>query len=461
MADKARVLELKTALKEKVAFIDEGIDRGVKVDGQNVEVSAESATAIRKAMTDAQEIKGLIHAEQFGAETKRWLEEPTDESVAMAQHAGASEVKHSHTLGELFTDSDEFQSFVKSGARTMPTPYELKAMDLGGMGTPRMERKDVWTGSATSSITRTLGGVQFDPMIPRPQRTARVRDLFPAVATNSNLIDYFKVTGWAEHTETDGRGSAGSVRERAAADGISAAASPSTDTFGLKPKSNLTFTSDQAPVRLIAHWEAAHRNVLQDVPQLEATINNELLYGLRLEEDRQILSGSGNNEELKGLLLTSNVQTYSTAVLGDAPNQALEPRSDTLRRATTKVILAYYQSTGFVLHPNDWEQLELQKNGIGAYMLVTNIAIGAQQQVWRQPVVDTPAIAEGTALCGAFGLGAQLYDRQQANIRVAEQHADFFIRNAVAILCEERLALAVKRPESFVKISLLTEVPSD
>jgi HK97 family phage major capsid protein len=57
---------------------------------------------------------------------------------------------------------------------------------------------------------------------------------------------------------------------------------------------------------------------------------------------------------------------------------------------------------------------------------------------------------EGTFVTGAFGLGVQLYDREQANIRIAEQHADFFVRNAVAILAEERLAMAVKRPESVV-----------
>ena len=69
------------------------------------------------------------------------------------------------------------------------------------------------------------------------------------------------------------------------------------------------------------------------------------------------------------------------------------------------------------------------------------------------PVVQTPAMAQGTALVGAFGLGSQLYDREASNIRIAEQHADFFIRNAVVILAEERLALATKRPESFVVVT--------
>ena len=173
-------------------------------------------------------------------------------------------------------------------------------------------------------------------------------------------------------------------------------------------------------------------------------INSELLYGLQLEEDRQILSGSGNNEELLGLLNTTGIQTYTQVVS--------EQKADALRRAATKALIANYEPTGYVLHPYDWEDVELQKgSGDGQYMLVSNVAIGAQAQVWRQPVVETPAIAEGTFLTGAFGLGAKIYDRQQANVRIAEQHADFFIRNAVAVLAEERLAMPVARPESFVK----------
>jgi len=68
----------------------------------------------------------------------------------------------------------------------------------------------------------------------------------------------------------------------------------------------------------------------------------------------------------------------------------------------------------------------------GQYMLFTNVAIGAQTQIWRNPVVETPAMPEGTWLTGAFGLGAQLYDRARASVRIAEQHSDFFVRNAVA-----------------------------
>lgn len=421
--DKSRVVELKSALTKRIDEMNDGISNGVKVDGANVEVSSQTAAKIRNLMAEATEIKSLIDAEQFGAEVKSWMDQPTSQSVALDQPSMRMLQK---SLGESFTDSAEFKSLIQSGSGTMNAPFEVEAFNLPAQG-----RKDVWGGNGSASYTRNMGAIQFDAPVPRGQRVIRVRDLFPVATTNANLIDFFKVMGYAAGGE---EGNAASVPDYVTG----------SSTFGLKPKSNLVFESAQAPVRTIAHWEAAHRNVLDDVPQLQSVINNELLYGLALEEDRQILSGSGANDELLGVLNTTGIQTYTQLYS--------EQKADALRRAATKAIIANYAPTGFVIHPYDWEDVELQKgSGDGQYMLVTNIAIGAAAQVWRQPIVETPAIAENTFLTGAFGLGAQVYDRQQANVRIAEQHADFFVRNAVAVLAEERIALAVKRPESFVK----------
>ena len=41
----------------------------------------------------------------------------------------------------------------------------------------------------------------------------------------------------------------------------------------------------------------------------------------------------------------------------------------------------------------------------------------------------------------------------EGNIRISENHSDFFVRNAIAVLAEERIALAVKRPESFAIVT--------
>jgi HK97 family phage major capsid protein len=60
------------------------------------------------------------------------------------------------------------------------------------------------------------------------------------------------------------------------------------------------------------------------------------------------------------------------------------------------------------------------------------------------PVVETPAISVDKFLVGNFQRAATLYDRWTPRVEVSTEHADFFTRNMVAILAEQRLALAVK-----------------
>jgi len=175
------------------------------------------------------------------------------------------------------------------------------------------------------------------------------------------------------------------------------------------------------------------------------------MYGLRLQEDDQILNGDGLGENLTGILSTTGIQTYDWSDGVNTP--VVDTMADAIRRAATLSFLAYYEPTGVVLNPLDWEKIETTKDNNGQYLVAVSVALGGEPRVWRIPVVESPAIAEGTALVGAFGTGAQLYDREQASIRISEQHSDFFVRNAVVILAEQRLALAVKRPESFVMVN--------
>jgi HK97 family phage major capsid protein len=59
-------------------------------------------------------------------------------------------------------------------------------------------------------------------------------------------------------------------------------------------------------------------------------------------------------------------------------------------------------------------------------------------------------------LTGAFNLGAQIFDREDANVEISTEDSDNFRKNLVTIRAEERLALAVYRPESFVKGTFAT-----
>ena len=402
-----------------------------RVEEGTVVVSAEQKSAFDKNMGDIREIKSLIEGLESMRDADKWASGSNGsvaQASAFADAVSPREIRQARkSLGEAFLDSPEFKSLMQSGSANMPAPYKS--------GNDVYSQKDLYSALPTGT-PGSFGTIQRDAIVVPPMRTKRVRDLFPTRTTTAAVIEYFRMTGFVNN--------AAAVSER----------SGTPANFTAKPQSSFTFVGEQAPVRTLAHWEAAHRNVLADEPQLRSIIDNELMYGLRLQEDSQILNGDGTGENLTGVLQTSGIQTYdwsdgaysSTAGLSDT-------KADAIRRAATLSFLAYYEPTGVVLHPNDWEDIELTKDGNGAYVVAVSVAMGGEQKLWRIPVVDTPAIAEGTALVGAFGTGAQLYDREQASIRISEQHADFFVRNAIVILAEQRLALAVKRPEAFVKVS--------
>jgi HK97 family phage major capsid protein len=425
--DNSRLTELQGAMRAKMAE-NKTIADNFKIEDGTVVVSAEQKTAFDKNMSDIREIKGLVESLESMRDADKWASEPQD-SVAQASAYATSELQNavqqvrSKTIGESFLASAEFKSLLASGSANMPAPYKSGDYSV----------KDLYSALPTGT-PGSFGTIQRDAMVIPPMRTKRVRDLFPSRTTTAAIIEYFRMTGFTNN--------AAAVSER------------SGDAFGAKPQSSFTFVGQQAPVRTLAHWEAAHRNVLADEPQLRSIIDNELMYGLRLQEDAQILNGSGTGENLTGILNTSGVQTYDwSAGTYSAVDGQTDTKADAIRRAATLSFLAYYEPSGIVLNPNDWEDIELSKDGNGAYVVAVSVAMGGEQRLWRIPVVDTPAIAEGTALIGAFGTGAQIYDRESPSIRVSEQHADFFVRNAIVILAEQRLALAVKRPESFVKVS--------
>jgi HK97 family phage major capsid protein len=451
--------DMRDAQKKRLRAIETELDEitngsGFKIEEKGLVVTTEAAERFQELIAESKGIREMVgDLGQYeslpdfisGMERKNAPGDDDDplavNSVAAAQAArlAAAQQLELKSIGQRFVESEEFKSRQPTGR--MDAPFEL-ARDLMALG--GLERKDLYTAAGGTLTNFAFGRAQREPMVPRAYRTARVRDLFPVAGTNANLIEYVRVLGFL-----DGQNNAAPVAERTS----------DNANFGLKPHTQLQLQPAQSPLRTIAHYELAHRNTLADEPQLQSIIDTELLYGLRLVEDAQLLNGDGTGENILGILQTPGVQRYpGIPVPTPSPVESTDTRIDAIRRAATRVMLAYYEPTGVVVHPFDWERMELTKDANNNYVMATSVAVGAQKQVWQMPVVASPAMVEGTALVGAFGLGAKVYDREQANIRVAEQHGDLFIRNAVVILAEERLGLTVSRPESFVVVDFETGI---
>lgn len=460
---KDRLAELNTALTAKRNEIKAfaAADGPMKVEGENVEIAPEAVAALSKTVGECEQIKSAIMLLETSEGISAWQENPAGSGGAAGEEAAAELQRKAleaaagqrrRSLGEMFTDSEEVKSYLggeRKGQVGASAGISVDIPNIGRMWLPRgqveakamlnfLEHKDVFTASGGTFTSPAFGTQQNDGIIIPAYRTQRVRDLFPTDTTTSNMIEYIRRTGYTNAARV--------VAERTAANGSLPPAGDSTDVFGLKPPSNLTFTTEQAPIRVIAHTIDVSKTVLDDEPRLQNIINGEMLYGLRLAEDAELLYGDGTGAHVLGIMNVPGIQVYdgSTGPTSDY-------KSDQIRRSLTLVMLAYYESTGVVMHPFDWEDTELEKDSMGRYVITTNVAVGAEQTLWRNPVVATPAMTQGQWLAGAFGLGGKVYDREAANIAISTETRDLFERNAICIRCEERVGAEWSRPESFVK----------
>ncbi len=402
MEDKSKILSELKKLEERIVPTLASQDAEIKAQGSTSSATARSLNELEKkhdALT--LELKEL-NKNLLEVETK--LGRPN-----MGAKSGIKQV------GSAFMQSPQFKRMVETKGRTTET------VDLGSLSQYQgWEQKGVSGNDQLRNVMSLLSDQQFymDPLRPN-----RVRDLIPVFPTRFSLIEYVQENVL-------------NINAAMVAEGAQ------------KPESSVGFVDATTPVRTLAHWMPVARQLLDDIQGLESYLNTRLLGGLKMVEDDQILYGDGTGQNLTGLMVASGTQsaTWSLGIHGDT-------QIDAIRRAMTLAQLAYYPVDGIVMNPVDWEKIELIKSTEGLYVWV-NVATGSQPSLWKVPVVTTTAMHSGDVLLGAFNMACSLWDRQEANMRMSEHHADFFTKNMVAMLIEERIGLSVQRPKSLVKLTL-------
>ena len=284
-----------------------------------------------------------------------------------------------------------------------------------------------WKGSKSISVPKAAltslpesGGA----LVPKDRRAMldpirtrlTVRDLLLPGRTSSNAIEYPQETGFDNQADVVAEGAAAKY-------------------------SDITTELVTANVRTIAHLLKVSKQMLDDAPALASYIDSRMGDGLILAEEKQFLFGDGTGQNLKGLVPQASEFTAE-----------FEPEDmngiDRLRLALLQAELAEVPADGIVLSLIDWAVLELLKDKQGRY-IIGQAANGAIKQLWNRPVVETLAMTRNRFLVGAFKQ-AQIFDRADATITISTENADDFEKGLATVRGEERLALAVYRPEGFV-----------
>ena len=282
-------------------------------------------------------------------------------------------------------------------------------------------RGSVRVNAPRSAITTTTTNIVAPDrqagIIAPPVRRMTIRDLLIPGTTNSNAIEFVRETGFTNNAKTVGEGAA-------------------------KPYSDITFELVTSPVRTVAHLFKASRQILDDVSGLISYIDGRARNGLQLEEENQLLFGNGSGSNILGIVPQASSFTPSLSV-------ANATAIDRIRLALLQAVLAEFPSNGIVLNPIDWASIELTKDNDGRY-IIGNPMDGTTPRLWNLPVVETQAMNANYFLVGAFNMAAQIFDRMNMEVLISTENNKDFEQNMITIRAEERLALAVYRPEAFV-----------
>jgi HK97 family phage major capsid protein len=398
--------ELKSVDLEDVKKALKGISDSVREEGEKAlkeaekagELSAATKAIVDKLLTEQGELKAQVATlEQKAVRAPGGEDDPDSLAAVMAKS---------------WIDAAKDFAEARNMGKSVSIPMSRKALVNSGV-----------TGTALNYPgTQVLAA----PLVPLLRRLT-VRDLLAQGRMSKAVLFYQRESGFTNNAAPVSEGS-------------------------LKPKSELTFELITQAVRTIAHLFDISLQMLDDVDFIQSYIESRGRYGLKLVEEAQLLNGSGTGQNLAGLY---TLATPYNLTLDNIPNPtgATNTDIDKLRLAILQVELAYASSTGIVLHPSNWAGIELTKDTQNRYIFA-NPQDTTTGRLWGRDVVSTQAMTQDRFLVGDFQMAAQIFDRQDANVAISYENKDNFERNMATIRIEERLALAVYRPEALVKGTL-------
>lgn len=416
----------------------------------NDATSTEDVQKLNQMATDVKDLVAAIKAEATASGTldvaKAFLGDLA--GAPAAPEADAAKVSASGiinpkgmTLGQAVTNSPAYAEFLgqfKGADGTIKgSGIRSAAIDFPGFHGPKAT---LVTGDSATSGGAFITPYRYGPVSDNiGERRLTVRDLCTNISIQSDTFEFVKITGKTNNAATVPEATV------SATPGLNNVAVGAYDaTHGVKPESAMTLAVASCPVETIAHLIPITRRAAADAPQVRQLIDAFLLYGLKEEEEDQILNGDGTSPNLSGIF------DQSISTVGSAGTD-LDAVVDAIRtiRADRR------EPTAMVVHPNDWYSTGflLAKDTAGNYLIGDpRASLDVLNSLWGLRVVVTPAQTENTLLVGDF-TQCVVADREQSTIYVSDSHNDWFARNLLAVLAEERLAVGVLDEDAFCSVT--------
>lgn len=381
-------------LQDKIVGIEADLKKFIEKHGEEIKASGAASVETKAALEKL--------ATQYSEATARLL--VIEQKLTAPGTGGGHEYK---SIGQTFVESDQFKAMAaangtSSGRVNVGTLHKTTIVNATGLNQPLVPPL-ILPGILTPGLQRLT-----------------VRDLLSQTTTTTNLIEYARETAFTS------------------------AAAIQANEGDAKAESAITFDLTSTAVKTLAHWIPASRQILSDAPSLQGYINARLLYGLKFKEEQELLNGSGSGSEISGLV--TNATVYDTTRTTVASDTFIDVISHALTQVRTG---SFFEPDGIILNDQDWETIQLTKSTQGEYLFADPHMVTGNM-IWGKPVVHTTAITRGQFLVGAFKLATMIWDRWDATVEISREHSDYFTRNLVAILCEERLGLTVFRPLALV-----------
>lgn len=361
---------------------------------------------------------------------KSFLEDPATGSKAFGPGDGiiSEPFKGRKSIGEQFIEQAEYQASIKSGGR-LPQGFNL-GFDAKGFLPSAV--KDTFNLSGTG-LDSSRNYIARDVELVQQQQPT-VRDLLSVGETSQNIVYFIKESSYTQGADM-------------------------TAEEGEKPEATLVTTTSSASVKKIAVVLKVTEEMWQDFPMLRDYVNGRLMFMVQSKEDDQLLNGSGSGNNLTGLLNTSGIQTQACGSIS-----ATNPVVDSIHKAMVKIrtpTTGGYIPDGIIMNPTDYQIIRLTKDGQNQYFgggpfygaYGNGGPAAAEPGPWGLKLVQTTAIAAGTALVGAFKYGAQLWQREGIRVDATNTNEDDFNFNRISLRVEERLALTVYAPGAFCTVT--------